>query len=117
MTPDTEPVVAIADVAGTGGGRAELLAAFAEVARAARAQPGCVRYDFAEAFDETDRFVLVSEWRDRAALDGHYASPAFERFQSALHGLLARPSEMTLYAVSGIARPVPSPVMDPRDAD
>jgi hypothetical protein len=35
----------------------------------------------------------------------------------AVDGLLARPSEMTMYDVSGEVRPVPSGPMDPRDAD
>ena len=35
----------------------------------------------------------------------------------ALDGLLARPSELTVYSVSGAARPLASGPMDPRDAD
>ena len=38
-------------------------------------------------------------------------------FQASLHGLLARPSKMVVYAVDGAARPVASRPMDPRDAD
>jgi quinol monooxygenase YgiN len=66
---------------------------------------------------DPDHIVLVSEWRDQAALDAHYASAAFQRFQFSLNGLLARPSELTVYAVSSSTRPLPSGPMDPRDAD
>jgi hypothetical protein len=50
-------------------------------------------------------------------MDAHYGSESFARFQFSLDGLLARPSEMTVYDVSGSARPVASGPMDPRDAD
>jgi hypothetical protein len=42
---------------------------------------------------------------------------AGENLQLSLHGLLARPSQVTMYSISGSARPVPSGAMDPRDAD
>jgi quinol monooxygenase YgiN len=111
------PVLAIADLFGISGRREELLAALADAERAAASAPGCVRYSFAATVADPDRFVLVGEWRDRAAMEAHYSSQAFARFQFALDGLLARPSEMTIYAVSGSERPVASGPMDPRDAD
>src|SRR5213078_1494671 len=111
------PVLAIGDVFGISGRREELLVALAEAERDAAAQPGCIRYSFAATLADPDRFVLVSEWRDQAAMDAHYGSQAFANFQFSLDGLLARPSEMTVYSVSGSARPVASGPMDPRDAD
>jgi quinol monooxygenase YgiN len=111
------PVLAIADLFGIRGRRDELLAALSEAERDGVAQPGCVRYSFAATVSDPDRFVLVGEWRDRAAMDAHYGSESFARFQFSLDGLLARPSEMTVYDVSGSARPVASGPMDPRDAD
>ena len=111
------PVLAIGDVFGISGRRDELLAALTADERDAAAQPGCVRYSFAATIADPDHFVVVGEWRDRAAMDAHYASEAFARYQFALDGLLARPSELTEYAVSGAARPVASGPMDPRDAD
>ena len=110
-------VVTIADLYGIGGRRNELVALLAEADRDAAAQPGCIRYSFAATLADPDRFVLVSEWRDQAAMDAHYGSQAFANFQFSLDGLLARPSDMTVYSVSGSARPVASGPMDPRDAD
>ena len=110
-------VLAIADLFGITGRRDELLTALTEAEREGAAQPGCVRYSFAATIADPDRFVLVSEWRDQAAMETHYASPAFASFQFSLDGLLARPSDMTVYEVSGSARPVASGPMDPRDAD
>ena len=110
-------VIAIADLFGLAGARGELQVLLATEQQAAVRQPGCRRYVFAEAVGDPDHFVLVGEWDDQAALDGHYSSADFGRFQSSLHGLLARPSELTMYSVSGAARPLPSAPMDPRDAD
>src|SRR5467141_3821088 len=92
-------IVAIADLFGVGGRREELRAVLVGAERGAAGRPGCVRYSFSAILADPDRFVLVSEWRDQAALDAHYASTEFANFQFALNGLLARPSEMTLYSV------------------
>src|SRR5882757_7902023 len=94
-------VLAIGDLFGISGRRQELRAALADAERDAAAQPGCARYSFAATLADPDHFVLVSEWRDQAALDAHYASTGFANFQFSLEGLLARPSEMTIYSVSG----------------
>jgi quinol monooxygenase YgiN len=110
-------VVAVADLFGISGRRQELVSVLADAERDAAGRPGCLRYGFASAISEPDHFVLLSEWRDQASLEAHYASTAFASFQFALDGLLARPSEMTVYAVSGAARPLASGPMDPRDAD
>jgi quinol monooxygenase YgiN len=110
-------VLAVADLFGISGRREELRAVLAGAELDTAGQPGCLRYSFAATLADPDHFVLLSEWRDQAALDAHYASTAFAEFQFALEGLLARPSEMTLYSVSGSARPLPSRPLDPRDAD
>jgi quinol monooxygenase YgiN len=110
-------IVAVADLVGISGRRPELLAALADVERAAAGEAGCLRYTFAATIADPDHFVLLSEWHDRAALDAHYRSSAFAAFQLALDGLLARPSEMTVYAVTGSSHPVASGPLDPRDAD
>ena len=110
-------VVAIADLYGISSRRQELVGLLAAAEREAAAQPGCVRYSFAATLADPDRFVLVSEWRDQVAMDAHYGSASFAAFQFSLDGLLARASEMTVYAVSRSTRPVASGPMDPRDAD
>ena len=59
----------------------------------------------------------MGEWHDNAALEAHYRSDAFKAFQFGLHGLLARPSTMTVYEVDAAARPLSPSPMDPREAD
>jgi quinol monooxygenase YgiN len=110
-------IVAVADLFGVSSRRRELMAALANAEREAADQPGCVRYSFAATIADPDHFVPISEWSDQAALDAHYESPGFANFQFSLNGLLARPSQMSLYSVAGTARPLASRPMDPRDAD
>jgi quinol monooxygenase YgiN len=110
-------VLAVTDLYGIHGRRDELIALLGRSERAASGEAGCRRYTFAATLADPDRFVLVSEWENEEALEAHYASRAFADFQFGLDGLLARPSEMTAYTISGAVRPVDSRPMDPRDAD
>jgi quinol monooxygenase YgiN len=111
------PILAVADLFGISGRRQELRVALDAAERDAATHPGCVRYSFAATVADPDHFLLVSEWRDQAALDAHYASTGFANFQFSLEGVLARPSEMTVYSVSGSVRPLSSRPLDPRAAD
>ena len=110
-------VVAIADLFGIAGRRSELAAVLAAFEAEAAAEPGCRRFTFAARLADPAGFVLVSEWESQEALDAHYASEAFARFQFSLEGLLARPSEMTVYAARQAVRPMNTRPMDPREAD
>jgi quinol monooxygenase YgiN len=99
------------------GRRDELVALLERFERGTSREPGLRRYTFAAALADPSRFVLVSEWESQAALDAHYRSEAFAEFQFGLDGLLARPSELTVYSSKGAARPLNTRPMDPRDAD
>jgi quinol monooxygenase YgiN len=99
------------------GRRRELVELLERFERDAAAQPGCRRYTFAVTLLDPERFVLVSEWDDAAALEAHCRSTAFETFQFDLYGLLAQPSAMTVYPAEGSLRPMDIAPMDPRDAD
>jgi quinol monooxygenase YgiN len=111
------PILVIADMYGIAGRHQELATALAGEERDAAAQDGCLRYTVGATLSDRDHYVVVSEWRDQAAVDAHYSSAAFTTFQLSLDGLLARPSEMTMYDVGAGLRPLPSAPMDPRDAD
>ena len=47
----------------------------------------------------------------------YHRSEPFARYQFDLHGLLARPGEMTIYSVAEAVRPAPSGPPVPRHAD
>jgi quinol monooxygenase YgiN len=110
-------VIAVADIHGIGSRREELVVLLQRFEQQAAAEPGCERFTFAATLADPDRFVLVSEWDSQAALDTHYRSQAFAAFQFGLHGLLVRPSTLTVYADAEAFRPLDSRPMDPRDAD
>jgi quinol monooxygenase YgiN len=110
-------VVAVADMFVVSSRRAELVSLLERFEAQAVSEPGCRRFTFAASLADPERFVLVSEWRSQAALNEHYRSEAFAEFQFALYGLLARPSELTVYASAGSVRPLSSGPMDPRAAD
>ena len=73
-----------------------------------REQAGCVSYTFAETVEEPGHFVLVQQWRDRAAMEAHYGSPEQSEFQTQIGPYLTRTSELELYAVEGSLRPFDS---------
>jgi quinol monooxygenase YgiN len=111
------PVVAVGEMFGISGRREELKRLLETFERWAAGEPGCRRYVFAAALADPSRFVLFSDWESQEALDAHYRSEAFTDFQLSLDGLLARPSELTLYSVESAVRPADTRPMDPRDAD
>jgi quinol monooxygenase YgiN len=110
-------ILVIAHMFGGAGRRSELVSLLAKAERDAMRQDGCLGYTVAASTGDANHYVVVEQWRDRAALEAHYASASFERFQYELHGLLARRSEATIYSVTEAHRPVASALLDPRDAD
>jgi quinol monooxygenase YgiN len=110
-------VIAFAELFGISGRRDELATLLARFEGWAGGEPGCRRYTFAATLADPSRFVLVSEWESQDALDAHYRSEAFTDFQLGLDGLLARPSELTVYSAESAVRPLNTRPMDPRDAD
>jgi quinol monooxygenase YgiN len=110
-------VVAIGRVYGIASARAQLVELMRRTAARARLEPGCRSYDFAEAVDAADEFVIVHAWHDRAALAAHYRGATHAAYQQGVHGLLARPSDLAIHEVASTERPVGRVPMDPRDAD
>jgi quinol monooxygenase YgiN len=110
-------VIAIAEMFGISGRRDELATHLERFGSWAGGEPGCKRYIFGATLADPSRFVLVSEWETQEALDAHYRSQPFADFQLGLDGLLARPSESTVYSAESAVRPLNTRPMDPRDAD
>jgi quinol monooxygenase YgiN len=79
---------------------------------AALEQDGCISFVFAEALREPGHYVVIQRWRDREALEGHYRSEAFFRYQAAIGPLLVRESELHLHAVADAIRPVDPGALD-----
>jgi quinol monooxygenase YgiN len=83
----------------------------------AREEAGCLYYVFAETLDDPGHFVVVQRFRDRAALDAHYRSPAFERYQARVGQMLERDSELSLHVVEQSLQPLPAVPLDPSQDD
>jgi quinol monooxygenase YgiN len=75
---------------------------------AALEQDGCISFAFAEALGEPGHYVVTQRWNDREALDAHYRSEAFFRYQAAIAPLLVRDSELSLHSVQDAIRPLDS---------
>jgi quinol monooxygenase YgiN len=83
----------------------------------ARSEAGCLYYAFAETLDDPGHFVVVQRWRDRAALDAHYRSPAFSAYQEQVAELLVRDSELSLHTAAESLQPRPAVPLDPKQDD
>ena len=73
---------------------AAVRAAMVAAQAAARAEQGCVSFDFAEALDEPGRFLALERWRDGAALEAHFRSAGYHAYVAAVAPLLVRDSEV-----------------------
>ena len=105
-------IVALGDVYAQIPQRDAAAEAMLDSQHAALEQDGCISYVFAEALGDPGHFVVIQRWRDRAALEGHYRSEAFFRFQAAIGPLLVRESELRIHAVEDEIAPVGDDALD-----
>lgn len=110
-------VVVVGDVYALRGRHDELTELLARTQSAARQEPGCVAYAFAEVVGEPGHMIVIQEWSDQAALEAHYRSRAFATYQFRIGEFLARPSEVRIHHVGLTVHPQDSTPMDPRRAD
>jgi quinol monooxygenase YgiN len=113
----SERVVVVGQIHTLLGRRDELLELLLETQELVSEEPGCVSYAFAEVVGQPGRFLVAQEWRDEAALEAHYRSVPFLRYQAAIGELLARPSELRVHRVRETVVPGAGGPMDPRRAD
>jgi len=84
--------------------------------RAALEQDGCLSFAFAETLDEPGHYVVTQRWSGRDALEEHYRSEAFFRYQAAISPLLVRDSELSVHTVQDEVRALDSEARSvPRD--
>ena len=57
--------------------------------------------------------VLVSTWRSERDMRAHFKSEAYGRYVSAVTDLLTRPSDVTIYGISGTVHPLPDLSTEP----
>ncbi|NRP70116.1 putative monooxygenase YcnE [Ensifer psoraleae] len=67
----------------------DVVALAAPLVEATRKEAGCVSYDLYRKPTEPDTLVFVENWKDRAAVDAHFAEPHLKAFQAAMADVLA----------------------------
>jgi quinol monooxygenase YgiN len=81
--------------------RDELIGLFKTMQDESRKEDGCLRYGFFAAVEDPLSFVAVEEWRDREALDRHFAQPHLAEFTRGLLGVVTEPPEVAIHEVTG----------------
>ena len=67
-----------------------------------RAESGCLTYDFYEKQPAGNEFLFFEEWRDQAALDGHFATQHFAEFVKGLTELIEGAPQIRIYEAGPI---------------
>ena len=106
----------IARVHGVAARSAELTTAATELASAAATQEGCLRYDALVEPGVAAELVLVGAWRSERDMRAHFRSEAYGSNVSAVTDLLTRPSDVTIYGISGTLHPLPDLSTEPQRA-
>jgi quinol monooxygenase YgiN len=84
---------------------------------AARERDGCESFSFAEAVGDPGHYLLLARWRDQAAMEAHYRTPAFAAYQAAITPLLVADSELELHVVDQSMRLLDAGTLDLRQDD
>jgi quinol monooxygenase YgiN len=80
--------------------RDELLRVGQAVARASRAEEGCLSYRMYEDTEASNEFVFVEEWESQEALDRHFATPHIAEFMAAVPSTLVAAPQVRFHTVS-----------------
>jgi quinol monooxygenase YgiN len=94
------PVLLAGRFAAKSGRRAELIDLSTGMFASARAEAGCISYDFYEEIGRAEHFLFFERWRDKAALDAHFATPQFAAFGRAFPDLIQGEADIRVFAVA-----------------
>jgi quinol monooxygenase YgiN len=81
--------------------RDQLIAQLRRMQDDSRREEGCLRYGFFSAVEDEDSFIAVEEWKDREALDRHFAEPHLHEFSVRLLELVSERPEVAIHEISG----------------
>jgi quinol monooxygenase YgiN len=81
--------------------RDELIGLLVGMQDESRREDGCLRYGFFAAVEDPLSFVAVEEWRDREALDRHFAQPHLHEFSRRLLAVVSERPEVAIHEVAG----------------
>ena len=69
-----ETIMIIAENRAASGKADQVRGIFESVVERTRAEDGCLRYELLQDLENSDRIILMEEWRDQASLDAHLGS-------------------------------------------
>jgi quinol monooxygenase YgiN len=81
--------------------RVELIGLLTGMQDESRREDGCIRYGFFAAVEDPLSFIAVEEWRDREALDVHFAQPHLHEFGRRLLEVVSERPEVAIHDVAG----------------
>lgn len=74
----------LATIDAKSGEEARVEAELTKVVAPSREDDGCLLYTLTRDSQQPSRFIMVEQWRDRAALDGHIATEHYKQMAQAL---------------------------------
>ncbi len=80
--------------------RVELIGLLTGMQDESRREDGCIRYGFFAAVEDPLSFIAVEEWRDREALDRHFAQPHLREFGRRLLEVVSERPEVAIHEVT-----------------
>jgi quinol monooxygenase YgiN len=80
--------------------RVELIGLLTDMQDESRREDGCIRYGFFAAVEDPLGLIAVEEWRDREALDRHFAQPHLHEFSRRLLEIVPERPEVAIHEVA-----------------
>jgi quinol monooxygenase YgiN len=70
------------------------------VAKASRAESGCISYRLYEDTEIENDFVFVEEWENKEALQLHFATPHIRDFMQAIPATIVAPPDVKFHTIA-----------------
>jgi quinol monooxygenase YgiN len=78
----------------------KFLADVQDVITKSQAEEGNVSYNLFADLKEKNKFVFVEEWKGQAAVDIHFATEHFKKFNTLMDEVAAAPAKIKIFEVS-----------------
>lgn len=66
------------------------------IVEASRAEEGCLNYDIHQSIEDETVFFWHETWKNKAAIDEHFATPFFGEFFKTVEQVAAEPPQINL---------------------
>jgi quinol monooxygenase YgiN len=93
-------IVVVGRVTTDAARRSELVRIGQAVAKASRAEEGCISYRVYEDTEAGHEFVFVEEWADQEALQRHFRTPHIARFMQEIPAAVAAPPDVKFHTIA-----------------